>query len=368
MPAIRNYIIHFFYTNILKPIFFLFDPETVHDRMINLGKFLGSKAWGKSLTRGLFFYSHQALEQKILGINFKNPVGLAAGFDKNAELTGILPHVGFGFEEAGSITGEPCPGNAKPRLWRLKKSKSLLVYYGLKNDGCEAIAQILQGRKFNFPLGISIAKTNSPSTVSVEEGINDYAKAYKTFQTIGDYCTINISCHNAFGGEPFSEPERLSLLLDAINKLPKPKPIFLKMPAELPFSKVDEIIGLARQYKIDGFVCTNLAKDRHNNSIKDENFPNTGGMSGKVVEELADGLIKYIYGKTRGEFVIMGCGGIFSAEDAYRKIKLGASLLQLITGMIYEGPQLISDINRGLVEYLKQDGYKNISEAVGEDN
>src|SRR3989338_7373355 len=291
----RNYIICLKYKWILKPIFFTIDPETIHDWMTVFLHFLGKYAITRKIVYFYFGYSNSMLEQNILGINFKNPVGLAAGFDKNAELTGILPHVGFGFEEAGSITGEPCPGNAKPRLWRLKKSKSLLVYYGLKNDGCEAIAQILQGRKFNFPLGISIAKTNSPSTVSVEEGINDYAKAYKTFQTIGDYCTINISCPNAFGGEPFSEPERLSLLLDAINKLPKPKPIFLKMPAELPFSKVDEIIGLARQYKIDGFVCTNLAKDRHNNSIKDENFPNTGGMSGKVVEELADGLIKYIY-------------------------------------------------------------------------
>ena len=367
LTKIRNSFLGFIYTKILKPLFFRFDPENVHNRLVRTGELLGKTALGQSLVRGLFFYKHPALEQKILGITFKNPVGLAAGFDKNAELTQILPSVGFGFEEVGSITGFPCIGNPKPRLWRLIKSRGLLVYYGLKNDGCEAIAQRLQNNKFEFPLGISIAKTNSPKVISPEDGIADYVKAYKAFEDISDYCTINISCPNVFGGEPFTEPKRLQSLLEAISKLPKPKPIFLKMPAELPFAIVDGIIELSRKYKIDGFICANLAKDRQNSAVIDKDFPSVGGMSGKVVEKLSNDLIKYIYGKTRGEFIIIGCGGVFSAADAYKKIRLGASLIQLITGMIYEGPQLISEINQGLVSLLKKDGFTNISQAVGKD-
>jgi dihydroorotate dehydrogenase len=184
--------------------------------------------------------------------------------------------------------------------------------------------------------------------------------------------TINISCPNAFGGQPFTDPQKLGQLLQEISKLPKTKPIFLKMPPDLSISNIDQIIELARQFKIDGFICTNLTKDRIELSIKEkikENLPtDKGGISGKVIERLSDDLIKYIYSKTKGEFVIVGCGGIFSAGDAYRKIRLGASLLQLITGMIFEGPQLIGEINHGLVRLLKKDGFKNISEAVGADN
>jgi len=364
------FVVKFLYQNIFKQIAFLQDPEDVHDRISYFGEFLGRFGCTKWITKKLLSYENKQLEQTIAGICFKNPIGLSAGFDKNAQLTQILPSVGFGFEEAGSITGEPCPGNPKPRLWRLKKSKSLLVYYGLKNDGCEVISEQLKNEKFEIPLGISIAKTNSPFTVKEEDGIADYVKVYKTFaeKNIGSYFTINISCPNAFGGEPFTDPEKLDRLLFAIRTIPNSKPVFLKMPAEISFEIVDTIIELARKYKITGFVSTNLAKDRKNPQVFDTNVPTTGGMSGKVVQKLSDEQIAYIYKKTKGEFIIMGVGGVFSAEDAYKKIRLGASLVQLITGMIYEGPQLIGDINRGLVKLLERDGFKNISEAIGVDN
>ncbi|MCL5784555.1 MAG: hypothetical protein M1142_04355 [Patescibacteria group bacterium] len=153
----RNYLIHFLYQQICKRIFFTLDPEKVHDNMVWIGRLLGSNTLTQNLT-GLFFnFSHPSLEQKILGIKFSNPIGLSAGFDKDAQLTNILPSVGFGFAEIGSVTGEPCEGNPKPRLWRLKKSKSLVVYYGLKNQGCEVISKRLQYKKFSIPIGISIA-------------------------------------------------------------------------------------------------------------------------------------------------------------------------------------------------------------------
>jgi len=364
----RNAVLGFCYGTVLKPLFFLRDPEEVHDRIIGLGNFLGRYGLTRRLTALLFSYSNKALEQKILGIKFSNPVGLAAGFDKNAELTDIIPAVGFGFMEMGSITGEPCAGNLKPRLWRLPKSKSLVVYYGLKNDGTEAVAARLRNKKFVIPTGISIAKTNSKDTVEIGAGINDYIKTCREFAAIGDYFTLNISCPNSFGGEPFLEPANLDRLLFKIDELKIPKPIFLKISPDLSYDQLDRLMEVASRHNISGFICANLTKNRNNKKIKDAAVPEQGGLSGRVAEELANELIGYIYKKTRGQFVIIGCCGVFSAEDAYKKIRAGASLVQLITGMIYEGPQVISEINSGLIKLLVRDGFANISEAVGADN
>src|SRR3989338_11185184 len=210
---LRNCITRFLYKNLAKPIFFRFDPEIVHDRMINIGRFLGKHNITRKITSIVYSYSNKKLEQTILDIKFPNPIGLSAGFDKDAILTDIISSVGFGFVEVGSITGEPCEGNPKPRLWRLKKSKSLVVYYGLKNEGSEAVAKKMKGRKFPLPVGISIAKTNSRETVADDSAIADYFKTYREFAGIGDYATINISCPNAFGGQPFTNSKELDRLL-----------------------------------------------------------------------------------------------------------------------------------------------------------
>jgi len=342
------------------------DPEVVHDRAIRMGRILGSNVVFRKIT-GLFFnYSNPVLRQDILGIVFKNPVGLAAGFDKNAQIIKIMKSVGFGYTEIGSITGEYCPGNEKPRLWRLIESKGLVVNYGLKNNGADEISKRLINLHSSIPMGVNVAKTNSKDTVELEDGINDYIKGIKSFLNIGDYLTINISCPNAFGGEPFTEPEKLELLLKRIDELNIEKPVFLKMAANIPESQIDQIIELSNQYKVSGFICTNLSKNRNNPKIIDK-LPDIGSISGKPVEDESNRLIEYIYRKTEGNKIIIGCGGIFSAEDAYAKIKLGASLVQLITGMIFEGPQLISEINQGLVKLIKQDGFNNISQAIGKD-
>lgn len=373
---LRNFLIRFFYKQILKRILFRIDPEKTHDTALKIGKFCGSHRLTKSLAAFAFSYSNSKLEQNILGINFKNPVGLAAGFDKDAEMIDIMPHLGFGFTEIGSITGEKCKGNPPPRLWRLIKSQGLVVYYGLKNKGCEEIGKMLRSKKFFLPVGINIAKTNCKRTVKLEKGIKDYVKAFNELNDIGDYITINISCPNAFGGKPFTNANNLEKLLTAIENSPIKsaiqRPIFLKIAPDLTIKQINQIIKIAEHHRIDGFICTNLTKDKHNKKmkkfIKDENVPKVGGISGKPVEELSNRVIKYIYKKTKGKYVIIGCGGIFSAKDAYKKIKLGASLVQLITGMIFEGPQIISEINQGLVELLEKDGFFTIKEAIGADN
>jgi dihydroorotate dehydrogenase len=355
------------YARLLKPVLFQFDPEDVHDRFTNVGRVMGATHGGQLLTRALMHYAHPALHTEVRGIHFANPIGLAAGFDKNAMLTNILPDVGFGFEEVGSITGRPCAGNARPRLWRLPKSQGLTVYYGLKNDGADVLSDRLRNMKFRFPVGISAAKTNDKETSDPEKAIADYSHVLSRFRGIGDYFTINISCPNTFGGEPFTDPQLLDRLLAHVDELAD-KPVFLKLAVDLPAQRLDEIIEVCSRHRIDGFICSNLTKNRANMRIKDAAVPDKGGISGVPVRDLSDEQIRYIYRRTAGKYAIIGVGGVFSAEDAYRKIKLGASLVQLITGMVFRGPQVIGSINRGLVDLLHRDGYRHISEAVGVDN
>ncbi len=381
--TIRNFFLRTIYKFFLKPIFFLLDPEKVHDRMTNTGIFLSKYSFTKNIINFLYGYPKVKLKkflgQNIRGIYFYNPIGLSAGFDKNALLTNILPNLSFGFEEVGSITGEYCEGNPKPRLFRLKKSKSLIVYYGLKNDGCEKVSERLKkvieknrkkyNKDFENPIGISIARTNDETTIETNRGIEDYFKAYKTFldKNIGSYITINLSCPNTCGGEPFNTAKKLDLLLKKIFSIKKTKPIFLKLSPDSSFEELDKIFKVVEKYNIDGFVISNLTKDRMKvkNKIVEKNIVSYGGLSGKVVEELSNIMIAYTYYKTKGKYIIIGVGGIFSGRDAFKKILLGSSLLQLITGMIFEGPQLISDINLYLYKKVVKNNKNNISDFIG---
>lgn len=357
--SIRNKLVHSSYLNLVRPILFAQDPEKMHILFIAIGRILNSNPITKSLVSLAFNYQNPILEQKIAGIRFKNPIGLAAGFDKDAKISSLMADVGFGFTEVGSITAKPCAGNPGIRFKRLIKQKAIWINYGLNNDGADIIHKRLKNKKIPIPVGISVARTNSKDVVAPEQSIADFLYTLRKFQGIGDYIAINTSCPNAFGGCQFSDPKLLNNLLKEVKKLNIKKPIFLKLSPNLTKSNIDKIIDIAKKHKVTGFICTNLTKDPSFHS---------GGLSGKIVESKSNEQIKYIYKKTKGKFIIIGVGGIFSAQDAYKKIKLGASLIQLITGMIYEGPQLISQINYSLVRLLKRDGYKHISEAIGADN
>lgn len=358
----------FLYRNALKPILFRQDPEVIHERFISFGAWLGKYRLTRSCLSALFAYQDQMLSQEVLGITFSNPVGLAAGFDKNAQLTQVLPSVGFGFEVIGSITGETCKGNTeRPRLWRLPKSQALVVFYGLMNDGCEAIVKRLRAARFQIPLGVSVAKTNDEKTIDTEVGIRDYLKALRTMNEVGDFFVVNISCPNTFGGEPFSDPERLELLLTVMDKENIQKPIFLKLPADISPHELDALIDVSNRHCVHGFVISNLTKKRDRVEIQQEEIAGItkGGISGAPTRSCANALISHAFQQVGHRYIIIGVGGIFSAEDAYEKICAGATLVELITGMIYEGPQLIGQINKGLVSLLKRDGYTNITQAIG---
>lgn len=367
--VLKTNIIKILYKYLIRPILFIQDPEKAHNKFVKVGIFFGRHRIIKFFTRQLFNYQHPALEQNILDIDFKNPVGLSAGFDKDANMINILPDIGFGFIQIGTVTNSPYKGNPHPRLYRLPRSKGLVVYYGLKNIGAKEIIKKFKRLKTSIiPISISIGKTNSSETSDTNAAIKDYCQCLKQFlaNDIGDFYTINISCPNIFGGEAFTNQDNLSQLLEKIYALNINKRIFLKMPINFSWNDFEKLLRTAVKSKVDGVIIGNLNKNRKDNTIKDK-IPSyiQGGISGKPTKRLSNELISKTYKAYGDRLIIVGVGGIFSAEDAYDKIKRGASLVQLITGMIYKGPQLIGEINKDFVKLLKKDGYKNIQEAVG---
>lgn len=363
------------YRRLAKPLLFAKSPDVVHKNMLRTGHWVGKRAslrW--LLNKQWAYHNPQALAQTVNGIHFINPVGLSAGLDKNFELPQVLKSIGFGFMEGGSLTYRPCDGNKRPWFYRLPRSKSLVVHVGLANDGVQKILQRLQTYPHdvfkNFPLNISVAKTNSPEVTQEADAIADYIGSLRLIKKSGlaNMITLNISCPNAFGGEPFTEPGKLDRLLTATDAVGITQPIFIKMPSDLPWSSIDALLAVAARHTVAGVTIGNLTKDRHAAHLQDH-LPThiLGGLSGKPTWERTNNLIRQTYQKYGERFTIIGVGGIFTAEDAYTKIRLGATLVELITGIIYEGPQLIGQINKGLAELLQRDGLTHISQAIGKD-
>lgn len=359
----------FCYRLFLKRIFFRLDPELVHDGISNFGWCLGRCGFLRRLTSGFFKFEHPRLKQRLWGLNFLNPIGLSAGFDKNAKLVNILGSVGFGFMQVGTVTLKSYGGNPKPRLFRLPKSKALVVYYGLKNIGVKRIVKRLKNKRVSdLLIGVSVGKTNSKETANTKGGILDYYDCLKLVKESGvaDFYTINVSCPNTFGGEPFTTPIKLDKLLSKLMSLKLKKPVLIKMPINLKWFAFKKLLDVCVKHNVAGVIIGNLNKDHKDVNVKDV-IPShvKGGVSGRPTWRLSNDLISKTYQSYGEKLVIVGVGGVFSADDAYEKIKRGASLVQLITGMIYEGPQLIGQINRGLVELLERDGFKSIGDAVG---
>ncbi|HCB55277.1 MAG TPA: dihydroorotate dehydrogenase (quinone), partial [Gammaproteobacteria bacterium] len=278
----------------------------------------------------------------------------------------------FGFAELGSFTGDVCPGNpgVGRRLFRLVKSKSILVWYGLNNQGAQAIAKRLKDKKFKIPIGISAAKTNNATSFDLQNSIDDYLKTVNEFKEIGHYYTVNISCPNTQDGEPFVDQKNLDALLSALDKVKQEsKPVYIKMAADLELDEINIIVDACLKHKIDGLVLTNLTKPSMSDEyLKEELTFDKGALSGLPVQRISTEVVRHVYQRTRGKITIIGVGGVFSADDAYEKITSGANLIELITSMIFEGPQVVGEINRGLVELLKKDGFSSIEAAVGSRN
>ena len=337
------------YKSILKPVLFRFDAEDVHDFFIALGELAGKSILAREIFELVYGYHGADISKTVDGIRYKTPILLSAGFDYNARLTRILSSLSFGGEEVGSVTARPYGGNPKPRLARLKNSRSILVNKGLKNDGVDRIVERMKKtpRVKDFVVGVSIARTNDPSTCTPEDGAEDYVASFRKLNEggVGDYYAINISCPNAYGGESFTTPDLLSLLLGKLRETPCEKPMYLKMPINLPWEKFDELLEVAARFNINGVIIGNLNKNYGDLDVRDE-APKEyrGGLSGKPCFALSNELIEKTKAKWGNTFTIIGCGGIMSPEDAIEKFRRGADLVQLITGMIYEGPGLMKNI------------------------
>jgi len=350
-------------------------PDYTHSSMIQVGSALGKIGFIRWLMR---IASKRPQDVKLVqnyhGVEFDSPVGLSAGLDKNGEIVSMIANLGFGFTEVGSVTAMPCRGNPRPWFYRLPKTQSLVVYAGLGNQGSTTIIkrihQYPQKTIGNFPIVLSVAKTNSRKVVDVETGIADYVTTVKRAKDEPriKMIELNISCPNTFGGEPFTTPNRLERLLKTVDAVGVKQPIYIKMPVDLSWDAFKALLDVIIRHKVKGVTIANLAKDRTKVELKDV-LPDTvhGNLSGKPTWQLSNELIRQTYLTYGNKLTIIGVGGIFSAEDAYIKIRLGASLVEVITGVIYGGPQLATEINDGLVDFLNRDGYSNISQAIGVD-
>ncbi|KZN36424.1 dihydroorotate dehydrogenase [Pseudoalteromonas luteoviolacea S2607] len=368
--GIRNFVLRLFY-RAARPLIFLMDPEDAHYMFKRVGVFLGSNFLTRWITSLFFNYGHRSLNIEVDGIKYRNPLGLSAGFDKDGELTKIYPSIGFGLAELGSFTGEVCPGNPGKRLFRMVKSKSILVWYGLNNQGAEKISSRLKGANFGkLKVGINAAKSNITPEFDLQDSIDDYTKTMKLFKDIGDYYTINISCPNTQDGEPFVDKSNLDALLTAVNEHKvEGRPIYVKLAADMTLDEINIIVDACVEHKMDGVVLTNLAKPKFNQEYVKSELPfHKGAMSGLPLQRISTNVIRHVYRRTRGKLTIIGVGGVFTAKDAYEKITSGASILHMISTLIFDGPQSISEINRGLVKLLKEDGFNSIEEAVGSRN
>ena len=362
MITVASRVAHFSYKHVAKPLLFRKDPDSVHDQMLHVADWMTRH---KQITRPLsncFAYHSPLLAQTYHGIEFNNPIGLSAGLDKNCQLPFICKQLGFGMIEVGSVTALPCKGNERPWFYRLPKTQSLVVHAGLANSGIDKNMETLLTYDTNLwqdiVLNVSIAKTNTKATATDAAGIDDYYTSMrKLLETnIAHMATINISCPNTYGGEPFTDPERLRRLLDKLSDLPIDIPVSLKMPIDKPWHEFQKLLDVAAQYQFIKFITIgNLAKDRSSANLLD-NLPASvkGGLSGRPTFALSNALIRETYKIYKDRFVIVGVGGIFSAEDALIKLANGAHILELITGLVFQGPQLVGAINKDIAQFLRK--------------
>ncbi len=367
-----NKISPMIYEKILRPLLFLFtDPESIHRWVIKALGIVSRQKPLYNLLHNFLSSTDPRLATRLGSLELKNPVGLAAGFDKYLEAPRAYPMLGFGFAELGSITYSEQAGNPRPRLWRLPKDKGLIIFYGLANAGAKKTAELFSQIKGHpTPYGISLAPTNG---LKVEKMVEDYVKSLLELHQYADYITLNVGCPNVASCTTFTQIYFIEELLGAVDKTLKDhhikKDVFIKIGPDYTRDELSQIIAICLAHHITGVIATNLIKNRDAIKFKSSavELSHPGGISGLTLQRQSDTIIKQLYQESQGRLKIIGVGGIFTAEDAYRKIRLGASAVQIITGFIYGGPFIVKKINDGLIKLLERDGYKNIAEAVGKD-
>jgi len=358
------------YKLFIRPILFLFDPEKVHHVTFSFLKVVHKIPFVPRLIRAIYQVNDKRLERKLFGLTFKNPVGLAAGFDKNAVLYNELANFGFGFIEVGTVTPKPQVGNPKKRLFRLKKDQGIINRMGFNNEGIETAIKNLKKNKHQVIIGGNIGK----NTLTLPENYTkDYLSVFKELHPYVDYFVLNVSCPNVSSHAKLNDKDYLVELITAVQKenqklsksmvtersrnsmvteRSRSKPILLKIAPDLNHQQLDEIIELVSETKIDGVIASNTSVHRENLQESKESLLKigNGGVSGQPVKDLSTQTIKYLADKSNKAFPIIGVGGIHSEEDALEKLDAGADLIQLFTGFIYEGPSLVKRINKAILQ------------------
>ncbi len=339
------------YKYLIKPIFFLFDPEKIHHFVFKFLRVWLAIPGIKHLTGATNTVKNKSLERELFGLKFRNPVGLAAGFDKNALLLNQLEYLGFGFVELGTVTPKPQRGNPKKRLFRLPEDEALINRMGFNNDGADVIAKRLKNRKTKIIVGGNLGKNTATDN---DDAQADYEYVLKKLHPYVDYFVLNVSCPNVGSTQKLNDKNYLIALLNDLKQLSidlgKERPILLKIGPDRSNEQLDEVIEIINTTKIAGVISTNTATDRSNlktNQSRIEAIGN-GGLSGKPLARRSTEVIRYLADKSNKSFAIIGVGGIHSAEDAQEKIEAGADLVQVYTGFVYEGPKLVKRINRSM--------------------
>lgn len=342
------------YKLLIRPLFFLFDPEKIHHFTFSLIRFSSKIPGMTSLFRSLYVVEDSSLERHLFGLHFKNPVGLAAGFDKDAKLYNELSNFGFGFVEIGTLTPKPQDGNPKQRLFRLKEDSAIINRMGFNNGGVRNAVERLKKNK-GVLIGGNIGKNKITSN---EKAVDDYKLCFEALFDYVDYFVVNVSSPNTPNLRALQDKEPLTHLLKSLMTLNKDKaraessrkikPILLKIAPDLTNEQLIDIIGIVSETKIDGVIATNTTISRE--GLHSKNKSETGGLSGKPLTNRSTEVIRFLSKNSNKAFPIIGVGGIHSAEDALEKIEAGADLVQLYTGFIYEGPKLIKQINKALIK------------------
>ncbi|MBE9490816.1 MAG: quinone-dependent dihydroorotate dehydrogenase [Bacteroidetes bacterium] len=341
------------YKVFIRPILFCFDPEKVHYFIFSLIRILCKIPLMSNVFRSLYCVEDKRLEKEIFGLTFKNPVGLAAGFDKNAVLFNELANFGFGFIEIGTVTPKPQVGNPKKRLFRLQSDKGIINRMGFNNEGLEAAITQLKKNKGQVIIGGNIGKNTNTDP---EDYTKDYLECFNALHSYVDYFVLNVSCPNVSSHAKLTDKDYLEELISEVqhanNGFGVKKPMLLKIAPDLNTIQLDEIIELVANTKIDGIIATNTSVTREGliTSHKRLEAIGNGGLSGQPIKDRSTQIIKYLSTKSNKAFPIIGVGGIHSVNDALEKIEAGADLIQLYTGFIYEGPKLIKSINKALLK------------------
>lgn len=355
------------YKEAVKPIVFDQSPDDAHDQMIQFAKLtrrIPPLMWA---LRQMIDYTDPILETNVMGIDFANPFGLSAGLDKNCDLPVLLENAGFGFETIGSMTSRPCKGNARPWFHRLPEYASMMVHVGLANDGINMVMPRVEKAYLNsdtMRISASLARTNDDLTGDIDEGIEDYAKSFRRAANRTHMLEINISCPNTKVGEQFTDPENLDKLFTTLDMIERSQPVLVKMPSDKSWEEFKELLDVLADHNVQGVSIANLRKDRTGLDVPPDW---EGGLSGLPTRELNNKFIERTYREYHERFAIAGIGGVFTPEQAYEKIRKGASLVMFVTSLMYRGPQNVTVLKRGLAQLLRRDGFSSVEEAVGVD-